>query len=319
MNPISETTCDTDIFVRMICCFRVEYGLADLSGTVWTLIWAAVGFGILFIITWIVKRVLNSWEKRLSAKSSGLMTGFKFLKRIIIYSVIIIGSIVIIFAVFPELGSAVYGMLVAGGFAAIVLGLAAQSTLSNIFAGVSLSTSQPFHLNDSVRFRDEFCYVEDLRLTHTVLRSWNNRRIIVPNSVMMSEVFINYSLTDSTKIVPVELYISHESDLELATKIMLKAAKEHPNALKAKEEPEVFVLNVDSTGVKLRLQTRAKDQDAEWLMERDLLKIIKQEFDANGIVVPYPRTHLIIDKDSVKELKELLSDEAPQKNSKTKL
>jgi small-conductance mechanosensitive channel len=77
----------------------------------------------------------------------------------------------------------------------------------------------------------------------------------------------------------------------------------------------VFVLDVNSTGVKLRLHTRAKDQDAEWLMERDLLKIIKKEFDANGIVVPYPRTHLVLDKESVKELKELLRDAAPQKNS----
>ena len=255
----------------------------------------------------------------MTAKSPGLMTGFKFLQRILIYSTILIGSMVIVFAVFPGLGDAVAGLFVAAGFGAIVLGLAAQSTLANIFAGVSLSTSQPFHLNDSVRFRDEFCYVEDLRLTHTVLRSWNNRRIIVPNSVMMSEVFINYSLTDATKIVPVELYISHESDIELATEIMLKAAKGHPNALKSKEEPEVFVLDVNSTGVKLRLQTRAKDQDAEWLMERDLLKTIKKEFDANGIVVPYPRTHLVLDKDSVKELKELLREPAPQKNIKPNL
>jgi small-conductance mechanosensitive channel len=289
--------------------------LADLSGTVWTLIWAAVGFAILFVITWIVRKILRSWEKRLTAKSPGLMTGYKFLQRIIIYSVIIIGSMIIVFSIFPGLGDALAGLFVAAGFGAIVLGLAAQSTLANIFAGVSLSTSQPFKLSETVRFRDELCYVEDLRLTHTVLRSWNNRRIIVPNSVMMSEVFINYSLTDATKIVPVELYISHESDLELATEIMLKAAKEHPNALKAKEEPEVFVLDVNSTGVKLRLQTRARDQDAEWLMERDLLKTIKKEFDANGIVIPYPRTHLVIDKKSLNELKELLSKEAILKNS----
>jgi len=242
--------------------------------------WQPLAFGILFIITWIVKKTSPhlgetieceiAWTHDRVQNSSANYHLFRHYNRFNDNRL----------AVFPGLGDAVYGMLVAGGFAAIVLGLAAQSTLANIFAGVSLSTSQPFHLNDSVRSEMSFCYVEDLRLTHTVLRSWNNRRIIVPNSVMMSEVFINYSLTDATKIVPVELYISHESDIELATGIMLKAAKEHPNALKAKEEPEVFVLNVDSTGVKLRLQTRAKDQDAEWLMERDLLKTIKKEFDA---------------------------------------
>jgi small-conductance mechanosensitive channel len=270
------------------------------------LIQLAVGLGIVFVITWVVKNALKKTEKRLTARSPGLMTGYKFLNRLIIYSVIIIGVAIVVFAVFPGVGSAVYGLFVAAGFGAIVLGLAAQSTLANIFAGVSLSTSQPFKINDAIRFRDIYCIVEDLRLTHTVLRSWDNRRFIVPNSVMQSEVFINYTLTDSTKLVPVTLTISHESDLELAKEIMLREARQHPGALPMDDGPNVVVMDINSTGVQLRLLTKAKDQDKTFDMTRDLLKSIKKEFDANGIEIPYPRTHLILDRDSVRELKEFL-------------
>lgn len=263
----------------------------------------AIGFGLLFVIIWIVNRAMGRWIKKLTDDARTAKTSYKYFGRLIVYAMVALGTALIVFAIFPSLGATVASLFVAAGFASIVLGLAAQSTLQNIFAGMSLSASQPFKINDALFFRNEFCFVEDLRLTHTVLRTWDNRRLMVPNSVMQSEVFVNFSINDTTKLVPIILTISHESDLERAISIMLEAAREHPDLLATGDLPKVQVMDLDSSGVRLRLLTRAKDQPTAFAMARDILKKVKVEFSKNGIVIPYPRTHVIFDKESIRELK----------------
>lgn len=273
--------------------------VVDLSVT--QIVELVVGFGLLLVIAWVVRNSFGRWEKRLARDSPKATTTFRYLARLFLAAIILVGTGAILFAVFPGLDALISSLFLAAGFASIVIGLAAQSTLQNIFAGMSLSASQPLRINDAILFRNEFCFVEDLKLTYTVLRTWDNRRLMVPNSVMQSEVFINYTIVDPTKLVPIFLTISHESDSEKAIEIMLKAARSHPDSLPEGDLPKVQVMELDSTGVRLRLLTRAKDQPTAFSMARDILKIVKAEFTKNGIVIPYPRTHVIMDKDSAQE------------------
>ena len=85
--------------------------------------------------------------------------------------IILIGVTSATFAAFPELGASIASIFVAAGFASIVVGLAAQLTLSNIFAGITISIFQPIRINEAVMFKNEFCFVEDIKLMHTVLRT----------------------------------------------------------------------------------------------------------------------------------------------------
>jgi small conductance mechanosensitive channel len=273
------------------------------------------GFGLLFVIVWIARYAFNNWERRLTKSSPNAKTSLRYLGRLVIIAIILLGSASIIFAVFPGLGAAVSSLFIAAGFASIVIGMAAQSTLQNIFAGLALSSSQPFRINDAVLFKDEFCFVEDLKLTHTVLRTWDNRRLMVPNSVMQAEAFINYTISDPTKLVPVFFTISYESDVDLAMEIMIKAAKEHPDALPIGDLPNAVVMDLADYGVKLRLLTRAKDQPTAFMMTRDLIKTVKKDFVANGIKIPYPTTHLILDKGSMRELRETLAKGVGEKGA----
>jgi small conductance mechanosensitive channel len=259
-----------------------------------------VGFGLLFVFTWIARYSFNRWEKRLAKGSPNAKTTFSYIGRLIIVTIILLGTGAIVFAVFPGLGAIVSSLFIAAGFASIVIGMAAQSTLQNIFAGLALSASQPFRINDAVLFKNEFCFVEDLRLMHTILRTWDNRRLMVPNSMIQSEAFINYTITDPTKLVPILFTISFESDVDLAMKIMIKAAREHSDVLPIGDLPNAVVMELAEYGVKLRLLTRAKDQSTAFMMTRDLIKTIKKDFAANGIVIPYPRSYVILDKESMK-------------------
>ncbi|MEM2429375.1 MAG: mechanosensitive ion channel [Nitrososphaerales archaeon] len=252
---------------------------------------------ILFLVIYALNMFLVRFTHSLIIKEPRLITLYTFLRRLILIIATIIGLLAIILTAFPATGGVVLSLLMAAGFASIVVGLAAQSSLSNLISGTLIAIAQPFKIGEAVLFRNDFCFVEDIRLMFTVLRTWDNRRLVVPNSVFQSEVIVNYTMGDPTMLIPIEVQVSYESDLDKAMKIMLDIAKKHPDCLPIGNLPRVMVMGFAESGVNLRLISRAKDQPTAFNMARDLLYQIKKEFDANGIEIPYPRRFLISDKD----------------------
>lgn len=273
----------------------VKMELGIFSEHFWRMILLLFGYGFLLIVTIILDKIIKKWIERLIIRSPSLRTSYVFLRRILLISIIIIGVSFVTFTAFPELGPAIASLFIAAGFASIVVGLAAQATLSNIIAGIMISLSQPIRLDDAILFRNEFCFVEDLTLIYATLRTWDNRRLIVPNSVLQSEVIVNYSAKDPTKLVPIFVDISHDSDVDLAMDIMVDLAKKHPNCLPIGNLPSAVVMEINENGVRLRLLSRAKDQPTAFSMARDLLKEIKKEFASKGIEIAYPRRYVKLD------------------------
>ncbi|MCE8429493.1 MAG: mechanosensitive ion channel family protein [Candidatus Methanoperedens sp.] len=225
-----------------------------------------------------------------------LKTTYQFIERVVIATIFLVGVTSITFTAFPETRGFVASIFVAAGFASIVIGLAAQSTLSNLISGALIAFAQPFRIGDTVMFRKEFCSVEDIKLTYTTLRAWDNRRLMIPNSIFQNEVVTNYTKIDPTKLVPIQVQISYESNLEKASEIMIGIAKNHPYFLPAGDLPKVHLMEFAASGVNLRLLTRAKDQDTAFEMSKEILRLIKKEFETNSIEIPYPRMHFIPDK-----------------------
>jgi small conductance mechanosensitive channel len=180
------------------------------------------------------------------------------------------------FTAFPETRGIASSLFVAAGFASIVVGLAAQTTLSNIISGTLIAITLPFRIGDTVMFRNDLCNVEDIKLTYTILRIWDNRRLMIPNSIFQSEVVTNYTAVDTTKLVPVSVQISYNSDIENASKIMIDIAKRHPDFLPLENLPKVDLMEFAASGINLRLLTRAKDQDIAFDMSKEILWKIKK-------------------------------------------
>ncbi len=270
----------------------VKMEIAILTEHIWQIIILLFGYGLTLIVVLFLDKIIKKWVDRVVSRSPSLKTSYVFMRRILISLIIIMGVSFVTFTAFPELGPAIASLFIAAGFASIVIGMAAQATLSNIIAGIMLSLSQPIKLDDAILFRNEFCFVEDLNLMHAILRTWDNRRLMVPNSVLQSEVIVNYSAKDPTKLVPVFVDVSHEADLDLAMKIMVDVARRHPECLPIGDLPNAVVMEIHENGVRLRLLSRAKDQPTAFMMARDLLRDIKKEFAANGIEFAYPRRHI---------------------------
>ncbi|KUO41906.1 MAG: hypothetical protein APU95_04090 [Hadesarchaea archaeon YNP_N21] len=267
----------------------------------WPALWQVFLFLIGLIIVFIVYKMLDSLVSRhlekFVAREPKLKTTYVFVRRLVAAVVIIIGVVSVTFTVFPEARGITASLFVAAGFVSIVLGIAAQSSLSNLISGIIVAVSQPFRLGDTVVFRGEFGFIEDIKLMHTVIRTWDNRRLVVPNSMFQSEVVTNYTSVDPTMLVPVEVQVSYESDIEKAMKIMVDVAKRHPDCMPTDDLPSAMVMGFADSGINLRLLSRAKDQSTAFMMARDLLLQIKKEFDANGIEIAYPRRYLVVGKE----------------------
>ncbi len=269
-------------------------------------LWAAINFLIGILLTYLIVHILNALMKRhlgpYIAKEPRLETTYAFIRRLALAIAAILGVSAAIFSAFPWMGGLIASIFIAAGFASIVIGLAAQTSLSNIIAGMVIAASQPFRIGDAISFRNEFCFVEDIKLIHTTLRTWDNRRLMVPNSLFLSEVVTNYSAEDPTMLVPIYVQVSYESDLDKAMEIMRQVALRHPDCMPTADLPSVVVMDYGESGINLRLLSRAKDQPTAFKMARDILYQIKKEFDANGIEIPYPRRYLILGRGAGKAL-----------------
>ncbi len=263
------------------------------------------GLAATFIVSYILNVVLTRHIHDLIAKEPKLQTTYSFLRRLTVAVVVVVGVSAAVFTAFPVASGVIASIFVAAGFASIVVGLAAQPSLSNLISGMLVALFQPFRIGGAVTFRNDFCFVEDVKLVHTVLRTWDNRRLIVPNAILQAEVVINYTAEDPTMLVPVFVQASYESDLDKAMKIMVEVAKRHPDCLPIRDLPNAVVMEFAESGVNLRLLSRAKDQPTAFMMARDLLYEIKKAFDANGIEIPYPRRALVVDKKIEEQLRRI--------------
>lgn len=251
------------------------------------------GVIVTYLIVYTINILIVRYQTAIRGKQPQIDTTLTFLRRVIIGVIAAIGVGIAAFSSYPGASASVASIFVAAGFTSIVLGLAAQSSLSNLIAGGVIAFSQPFRVNDAVIFNNEYCFVEDIKLLFSVLRTWDNRRLMVPNSQFLTTVLVNYTAVDQAKISIVYVTVTFESDLDLAKNIMVKAASEHPLFFPAEGLPSVQVMEFNESGVQLRLLSRASNQGNNWNMEKELLFNIKKEFDLNGIKLSVPRREIV--------------------------
>ncbi|HTT46104.1 MAG TPA: mechanosensitive ion channel family protein [Thermoplasmata archaeon] len=274
-------------------------------------IWAVVGFGAGLLVTYLVVHTVNIVAERyfsaLANRRPHLDTIYRFLRRALLGVIAFLGVAVSTYANFPTAAAGVTSLVLAAGFLSIVIGLAAQSTLSNVVAGAMVSLAQPFEIGDAVVFpypNGDWCYVEDIRLTYTVLRTWDLRRLMVPNAMFQSSVVVNYTAVDPTMLVIVYMVITYDSDVDKAREIMVEEARKHPDFKSLGNLPVTHVMDYQGGGnqgsgmyggVDLRLLSAAKDQPTAFQVEKDLLYSIRKRFDQEGIQIAYPTQRVIVE------------------------
>ncbi|MFK7924910.1 MAG: mechanosensitive ion channel family protein [Bacteroidia bacterium] len=256
---------------------------------------------LIFLVTVLIALIFNRMMKRFFKKSSDHLSNdpvnYQFLRRAILVLIYLIGLSLTIYAI-PELRTLAQSVLAGAGIMAVAVGFASQAALSNIIAGIFIVLFKPFRVNDRITVRDTISgVVEDITLRHTIIRNFQNRRVILPNSMISEEVIINADLIESKICQWIELGISYDSNIDLAKRIITEEVSQHPNFIDNREEVEIAegeplvgirLISLGDFSVNLRAYAWAQDQAKGFAMQCDLLESIKKRFDREGIEIPFP-------------------------------
>ncbi|WP_237267448.1 mechanosensitive ion channel family protein [Sulfitobacter alexandrii] len=207
----------------------------------------------------------------------------------------------------PALDRLATALLASVSVASVVFGLAAQSTLSNFVAGFSLIFYRPFRLGDKLQINAptgvETGVVEDVSLGYTILKTYDNRRVIISNAAISSTTMVNLSARELRTMAIIPISVSYDADIDTARALILEVASGMPQIEEIAGCP-VTTLNASSVDFSLRVW--CVDSGIAAGVKNDVLEAVKKRFDAAGIEIPYAYQNLII-----KELPERERDTAP--------
>lgn len=250
-----------------------EWGLRIVGGLV------LLGVGI-----WIARR--------LSRVASGVLARFgvdgiltSFLSNI----VRVLGLVVVFIATLQFVGLPTTSLLAVLGAAGLGIGLALKDSLSNISSGVMLILLRPFRAGDEVQVAGLNGIVEQVRIFQTVLRAFDNRVIILPNSLITTAPITNLTARDRRRI-DLTIGIGYDDDIRTARDALTGAARANRHVL-AEPAPEVLVsaLAESTINVVLRAWVATRDYNAT---KSELMEASRVVLGARGVSIPFPQRDL---------------------------
>src|SRR5690606_31175988 len=140
-------------------------------------------------------------------------TKYSFIKNAISF-IVYTAAIIVIFYSIPKLRTLGTTLFAGAGIIAAIFAFASQQAFSNIIGGIFIVIFKPFRVGDWVNIANQYTgIVEDINLRHTVIKDFENRRIIIPNSVISSETIVNSNVEDDKICKHIPFSISYDSSI----------------------------------------------------------------------------------------------------------
>lgn len=177
--------------------------------------------------------------------------------------------------------------------AGVAVSLALKDGLSNFASGLIIMFLRPFSVGDYIVEHGENNEgtVEKIELYYTTLATTDSRRVVVPNSMLTGNCITNVTAADKRRL-EIKVGISYDSDLQKAKNILRELIQEDPQ-LMDQEETLIYVDSLGESSVILGLKSWVKTEEF-WNTKWRMNERIKEEFDANGIQIPFPQMDLRI-------------------------
>jgi len=184
------------------------------------------------------------------------------------------------------LGVNIGPLLAVIGAAGFVIAFALQNSLGNFASGILVMVFKPFDVGDLVEIGGVLGQVQSMNLLSVLLRTPDNKAVIIPNNNVWSDAITNVTDTD-TRRVDLEFGIGYGDDIETAQKIMEQAVSEHPLVLKD-PAPVIRVHALADSSVNFVCRPWVKTEDY-WDVYWDLTRTVKERFDQGGVSIPFPQ------------------------------
>jgi small conductance mechanosensitive channel len=243
-------------------------------------LWGALIYLVLFVLlALIVSRVFRAAVHASMTRAGHIdRTTISFLQQF--GSVLIWVLILILYAhLIPMLRSMGTAVLAGAGVVSVVIGLAAQSTLGNLVAGISIAIYRPFRLGDTLQVTaptgTDIGVVELISLGYTTLRAPDGHKIVLPNAIAASQVTINLDTTYAPWPITITIRLSRDADIEAARQLALSAAAE----IAGKQSVVgCFLTKVDAATITLELRFKAADAASRDALRSKMLTVLPHRF-----------------------------------------
>lgn len=228
-------------------------------------------------IKWVVRLMDRGLEKR----------EVEATLRRFLHSLIEIGlKALLIISVASMVGIATTSFIAVLGAAGLAVGLALQGSLGNFAGGVLIMLFRPFKVGDYIETCGHAGTVNEIQIFNTILKTPDNRTIIVPNGPVANGSIVNFS-AESTRRVDMVFGVSYDDDID-AAKQTLRGLIEADSRVKTDPEPAILLSELADSSVNFTLRLWVDSTDY-WGVYFDMHESVKKAFDAGGISIPYPQ------------------------------
>lgn len=245
-------------------------------------------------IRYLIGQFLNRNAEQLKVDK----TRYVFLKHVVTATIYSLAIIAIIYTL-PKFRSIAVSLFAGAGIFAAILGFASQAAFSNIISGVFMVISKPFKVGDRIEIGKQYSgIVEDITLRHTVIRSFDNQRIVIPNSIISAETITNAHLYDNEVRRNIDFELDYDSDIDLVISLMQECIENHHLCIDYRTEEEkskgipkvqVKLITFGQSSMTFRAFAWAANSADAFEMHTDLNIQLKKRFDKEGIRIPFPQ------------------------------
>lgn len=233
----------------------------------------------LLIGLWLIRHLVAFIDRKLGPKDPTLNS---FLCGLISITL----KIMLLISVASMVGIATTSFIAVIGAAGLAVGLALQGSLANFAGGVLILIFKPFKAGDVIEAQGFLGTVAEIQVLYTVLNTFDNRRIIIPNGNLSNASVTNMSAYD-TRRCDMSFGIGYGDDIDIAKAICKRLVEEDARVL-AEPAPLIVVGALGESSVELTVRVWTKSSDL-WPLYWDMQEKVKKAFDAEGISIPFPQ------------------------------
>ena len=268
--------------------------------------WAILLFYMILSISWLVRAYLevNFYPARKIEPGVGIS-----INRLIYYSFIVLGFALAL----DVMGISIQSLTVIIGALGVGIGFGLQNIVNNFASGLILLFERSIKVGDVVVVNGTWGTVKHLGLRATIIQTFANAEMIVPNSDLVSSTVNNWTMTNRRTRFTVKVGVAYGTDPELVKKVLLEIAANHSNVLRDPAPGVVFTEFGDSS-LNFELRCWVRDIASMWKTQDEIMYEVDKKFKENNISIPFPQRDLYI-----KELPANAKSFVPEPKSETKL
>ncbi len=274
------------LIIGFLTILNTSFAVGDLKLSV-------TGFIFAVLVLLFIHMVVHLWRHNLSVKfltGSGLNRGVQSsIKHLVAYLVWLFGILLALNAA----GISATSLTVVFGAVGIGLGLGLQNIFNNFVSGLILLFERPIKVDDIVEINNTWGEVREIKFRSTLVKTYDNAALIIPNSQIISQEMTNWSFKDSRIRRSISVGVAYGSDIELVRQTLLEIALNHREVLKH-PRPEVLFTDFGASALMFKLRFWA-DVNVFLNVETDIRFEIDRRFKECQIRIPFPQrdVHLI--------------------------